>query len=90
MTKTIIYTRGDDLKDTQKQRETLIEFAKSKKFEIVGYFSDNDKQKKSLKNAFSLLDTLEKGQILVTQTDKITIDTKELAELKNKYKFITP
>lgn len=83
MTKTIIYTMGEDLKAAQKQRETLINFAKTKKLEVVGYFSDNDKNKKSLNNALALLDTLEKGQLLVTQTDNFS-------ELQNKYKFITP
>lgn len=35
MTKTIIYTMGEDLKAAQKQRETLINFAKTKNWKLL-------------------------------------------------------
>lgn len=91
MTNTVIYARStaNEL-EIQNQIKSLTEFAEEKNLTIKGIFSDTGKEKKGLKNAFQLLDTLEDAQILVISMDRITRKLSEMDEITEKYHVITP
>lgn len=91
MTNTVIYARSTaNEMELQNQIKTLTEFAEEKNLNIKGIFSDTDKEKKGLKNAFQLLDIIEDAQILVININRITRDIKEMQKILEKYNVITP
>lgn len=91
MTNTVIYARSTaNEMELQNQIKNLTEFAEENNLNIKGIFSDTDKEKKGLKNALQLLDTIEDAQILVVSMDRITRNILEMQKILEKYNVITP